>query len=748
MTQSVHILGRGEGAGAVGPIRTVAILVSFLAESAGAAVEPLTLVEGDLGHVSIHNVVGGTPTAVEIYAAEQLQEAFLLATGFEPQINPDKPAEIEIRLGLSRYVGDAGHESDQAYALRRVGDHIELVGNSPAAVMWAAADFARQYLRVAWPIANDVMVLTEGPRASVVVGELDKVEAPDLDIRGWIVGANIDGYHYSHDIGNFMAHNRQNTLHNRIDHMHRGGAYDNMVARGIDVETTGHTFVMLIPAEVYYDEENHPESFHPEFFPLIDGERVKPGYASLHLQLCLSNHDVLDIVVDKIAQGFETYPDLKVYGVGQNDGSGGWCECGHCVMMDGDQAGTGVYSNRLFTFINALADTVGRLYPEKKIGTFAGGMPPDFDIRDNVEVTFILAGGWNYLRKLTDPTDSLNVAVISRLKGWLARSNNVHFWAHHWTSGNDSCPAPFARTVAEGLAGLKELGLKGVCGETRPPYWPGQRVFFYAMARAAWNTSISFDEILDDFSRAAYGPAAEAMKSFYLLYERRIYEHVPFLPRDGATEQLYPSAFSAADLDSLEVYVAVAEAAVAGSLREDDPTADANAAAVAEVRGMFGRFRALSIDPVDIPGIGPNLVINPGAEADSTDWLTNVLYGMGDYAFSTPSGGSHTGERSFAIECTGKAGQAARWYQVEIPVTEGRKYAVRAWVRASGEATGAVEIYAPKRIPLGWVDSGDEWARLVLPEFTAKGPTIGIYPTSHACGTVYFDDLFVAELPR
>jgi len=47
------------------------------------------------------------------------------------------------------------------------------------------------------------------------------------------------------------------------------------------------------------------------------------------------------------------------------------------------------------------------------------------------------------------------------------------------------------------------------------------------------------------------------------------------------------------------------------------------------------------------------------------------------------------------------------------------------WVRASGEATARSRCYAPKRIPLGWVDSGDEWARLVLPGCTAKGPTIG-----------------------
>ena len=702
--------------------------------------KPLLLVQDGVGHVSIRKIDDGTPSAVEEYAAEQLQEAFRLASGVTPPIDPAAPAEVEIRLGLAkRFAAGVGHPSDQAYAVRRAGAHIELVGNSPAAVMWAVADFSRQFLHVAWPIANDVMVLTQGPQSTVVVGQISRIEAPDFDIRGWIVGANIDGYHYSHEIGNWMAHNRQNTLHNRIDYMHQGSAYDKMVARGIDVETTGHTFVMLIPAEVYYDEENHPESYHPEYFPLIDGERVRPGYASLHLQLCLSNREVFDIVVDKIVQGFVEYPELKVYGVGQNDGSGGWCECDHCRAMDGAQAGTRAYSNRLFTFINAVADTIGRIYPDKYIGTFAGGSPPDFDIRDNVAVTFIQAGS-NYLKKLTDPDDPLNARVMTSLTGWLSRSKNVHFWAHYWTSGTNSCPAPFARTVVEGLSELRDLGLKGICGETRPPYWPGQRLFFYAMARAGWDTSLAFDQILEDYSREAYGPAAAPMKSFYLLYEARIYDEVQVLPRDGASEQLFPPAFSSVDMDSLGRYLANAELAAAGG-----PTAYIDA--VAEVRGMFDKFKALSVDPADIPGIGPNLVANPGAEADSSGWLTNVLFDMGDYVFATPAGDAHSGRRSFAIECTGEAGQAARWYQVEIPVTEGKKYAVRAWIRASDGASGAVEVYAPKRIPLGWVDSGDEWVRLVLPEFTATGSTIGIYPTSHRRGTVYFDDLFVAELP-
>jgi hypothetical protein len=232
------------------------------------------------------------------------------------------------------------------------------------------------------------------------------------------------------------------------------------------------------------------------------------------------------------------------------------------------------------------------------------------------------------------------------------------------------------------------------------------------------------------------------MKSYYLLYESRIYKHVPILPRDGAAAQLFPSAFSSIDIETLERHIASAERAVAGG-------AQGSIDAVAEDREMFENFKKVGLDPRDIPGIGPNLVRNPGAEEGSEDWLFDNLFGDGDYTASVANGDAHSGSKSLKIECTGERGQAARWYQT-IRVTPGKTYAGSFWIRASGGAYGRLEMACTPQVqPVGWADSNGRWARIVVPEFTVA-PTrssITIYATNNAGGTVYFDDLFIAELP-
>jgi hypothetical protein len=702
--------------------------------------EPLILVDNGVCNVSIHNIPTAAPSTVETFAAEELQTAFELACGIAPKINPVSPAKIEIRLGVAgQFSKSVGNENEQAYAIHRTNDgNIELIGNCKAAVMWAVDDFCKEVLHVSWPINTDVMMLQGKPQSTVIVGQLCKVDAPDFPVRGWLVAENIDGYHYSDTIGKWMAHNRMNAVQNLFPRMEEGGGYKKMLARGLDVDTTMHDLAWLIPRELY-DE-------HPEYFPLIDGERVKPGPDNISVQRCTSDPDVRNIIIDKIKQGFIDYPDLKVFGVGHNDSAGGrgWCECDNCVAMDGAQAETGARSNRYTEFTNYLANVIAPTHPGKYIGTFAYGRvrtPPDIDIADNVAITYVFMGG-NYMRKITDPCDPRNVKEMATLKGWLDKSDNVHFWTHYWTSDMDSCFAPYARTVIEGFKDLKKLGFRGFIGQTYPYHWPSQRIFFYAIARASWDNSVDFDKVLDDYCNEAFGPAASAMKSYYLLYEDRIYEHVPYLTRDGACAQLFPPAFSSADMDALESYITTAEAAAAkGGF-------GGNIDAVTEMRQMFDRFKAISTDPRDIPGIGPNLIVNPGAEDGQSPWAWDVLYGSGDYSFTIATDAAYSGDNSFKIECTGKGGWA-RWLQsVGEVLTPGKKYAASFWIRADNNgAPGIVEFYMPKLTRIGWQDSNDKWVRIVVPELTATGTNFNIYPSMDGRGYVYFDDFFLAELP-
>jgi len=67
-----------------------------------------------------------------------------------------------------------------------------------------------------------------------------------------------------------------------------------------------HTFDDLIPIEKYYQE-------HPEYFSEIGGQRIKGG------QLCLSNSDMYNELVENLRQKMAKRPDAQIWSVSQND---------------------------------------------------------------------------------------------------------------------------------------------------------------------------------------------------------------------------------------------------------------------------------------------------------------------------------------------------------------------------------------------------------------------------------------------
>ena len=68
-----------------------------------------------------------------------------------------------------------------------------------------------------------------------------------------------------------------------------------------------HTFFPFMPPSEFFDS-------HPEYYSLIDGERIHE-----RAQLCLTNSDVLEIVLDSVAAYFEREPEANVISVSQDD---------------------------------------------------------------------------------------------------------------------------------------------------------------------------------------------------------------------------------------------------------------------------------------------------------------------------------------------------------------------------------------------------------------------------------------------
>ena len=708
-----------------------------------ANTSPTVLVNNGICNVSIHNIVVGT-SAVQSYAAKQLQDAFTLATGATPAINPLTPAPIRINIGeKKRFNAGIFDSSVQAYTIRTTynGD-IELVGSSANAVLWAVDDFCDRVLGVSWPVANGTAVLRGVVRPNLSVEPLCIEESPDFLLRGWLIGDHSpEGTFYNENIVSWMGHNRASIKTTPIEGLElpNPNTYDRILERGLEPDDGScHNFWRLVPTNTYF-------ATHPEYFPLINGVRVPGSTYGIGNQLCVSNPDVKTIIITKIMSEISAYKNIKVFGVVPNDGGGGWCQCANCAVWDGDQAGTGVYSNRLIRLCNEVADWLHTGFPNIKIGTLAYSefvLPPTINVSDNVQI-YYCTGGRNYMKKLTDVSDTSNAMIMSRINGWLAKANNVALYEYYYTTGLESTWLPFSRTLVQEFPELKALGIKGISVETTKGRWPNYIAnVAYTFARATWDTTLTYDQILTDYCVRRYGTASADMYSFYRLYEDSIYAGVPVLKMFGPAEQLYPPCFTSLTIASMESYLSSAEATVAGSSNVQ------NISAIAEDRERFGVFRRLAQDPASIPGIGPNLVLNPGAESGSVNWGFDIQNGA-DYTESISSINPHSGSKSFMIQCTGTPNYA-RWYQTSsCSVIPGHKYTGRLWIKVSGTGSwGEVWFYQGVNDGrLAFVDTGGQWQMIVAPEVIAESSSITIYINTFGPGTVEIDDCFLAELP-
>ena len=94
-----------------------------------------------------------------------------------------------------------------------------------------------------------------------------------------------------------------------------------------------HSFV-----HYYVPLEKYGES-HPEYYSMIDGKRK---LEKMSTQLCLTNPEVLRLVIDQLREDIKAHPEATLFSLSQNDCYFP-CQCPECARVDaeeGSYAGT------------------------------------------------------------------------------------------------------------------------------------------------------------------------------------------------------------------------------------------------------------------------------------------------------------------------------------------------------------------------------------------------------------------------
>lgn len=441
-------------------------------------------------------VVSEEASPSEAYAAEQFQAFFEQAGGGRlPIVTDTERAGRHVFIGPSRPLAasPAGFsvegfgDEDLRIAIRE--DAIAIAGGRPRGTLYGVYTFLEDYLGVRFLTHDHVHVPEVGPWR--VVGPVDRFYHPPLAFR-WSFYAETNRHPA------FAAQNRTNTVPTEA---RLGGK--------TGLELINHSFASLMPSSEFGEE-------HPEYYAFVDGER-RPDLAGngAATELCLTNPGVLRIVTERVLANLRAHPEMKNVSVSQNDNTM-YCRCPDCAAID-EREGTPMGS--LLTFVNAVADEVGKEFPDVLVGTLAYAYsrkaPNTVKPRPNVQIQ-LCSVECCILHPIDDPDCPLNVEFCRDMGEWGQISANVSIWNYNTNFFDYLLPCPNLRVIEPNIRYFVANNAVGVFMQAAYNSQGGEfsDLRNYIMASLLWDPTRNGEALLDEFLRLHYRAAAPPIRRF------------------------------------------------------------------------------------------------------------------------------------------------------------------------------------------------------------------------------------------
>ncbi len=319
-------------------------------------------------------------------------------------------------------------------------------------------------------------------------------------------------FHYDVRTALWMARNRMNFKPIHIDEINQAAP---LLARHLlSPLAFGHSYSAWIPMGDYRE--------HPEWFPLVDGRRLREG------QRCLSNSALRDAWAERLIAYAESHPDLPILSLAPNDGYR-WCTCPDCTALDTPEDRERQELNRRHHHFSAdLARRLRAACPTACLSTisYCNYLDPANDIEQEPNLAVSLCAMHARNRPLDDPLSPINQTFLRRLAAWREKAGKL-FWSSYDLSYGGTLPQAYdaatARTIqvlrANGVAGLKTEVVPGEQERWRVNAWP-----LYLLARLCYAPDLDLAALRQDFCRHAYGPAANPAERILALHAEAMAE--------------------------------------------------------------------------------------------------------------------------------------------------------------------------------------------------------------------------------
>jgi hypothetical protein len=321
---------------------------------------------------------------------------------------------------------------------------------------------------------------------------------------------------------------------------HRLHTIQDMFADGYYV----HTFNRLVPWQEYF-------ASHPEYFAWMNGKRIID-------QLCLSNPEVLDLVIKRLKEEMAKQPDKMVWSVSQNDNFS-YCQCEHCkkiIEEEGSPAGP------IIRFVNEVA----KHFPDKTISTLAyeysRKAPQKTKPAPNVQIMLCTIELNRSKPIATDPTSS---SFLNDMEDWGKLTSNIYLWDYTVDFAHSISPFPNLHVLQPNIQLFVKNGIHQHFQQSNTATGHEMsELKSYVLAKLLWNPDLDVDSLIYEFTEGYYGKAGYWIRRYIYHMQEEILKTGEWLDIYGPPV-LYANTFlSANNMAAYNEYFDKAEAAVAG----------------------------------------------------------------------------------------------------------------------------------------------------------------------------------------
>ncbi len=495
------------------------LLCTLLLGVQGAEAARLALVEN--GKATSEIILPGAPTAVEHYAATELQRAIRLATGAEVPIVADAasvhlPHRIVIATASNaKKLKDLPalpapeHKDDDQITIWHTDDTLYLTGSNARSALYATYRFLEKSLGFRWFWPGDTGEYFER-KEGIVLNDFELKEKGALRYRYLA----INSPHYDHDTLVWMARNRMN-IHFAGSYLNED-RYRNLHEKGFIIRWSGHG--LNLPLSVM--------EAHPDYIAEYAGRRqISKALGSAHL--CWSNPGVQQALIERISTTLRKHPlitSLGIYPVDQTQ----FCQCAQCEAMASD------VSTRYQKLWKVLIDGLRPEFPDLQFTNLAyqAYRPVAKEV-----APFDMFQYTAYNVSYRHPLDSghpANATALQEMKEWKAMGIPTGLRGYELIPTTEPMFIPNVRYIVGEMNFLKRNGMTSFSTEV-PPYgvsresdaplhytrWFAHRMNLYAIGRATWEREVTSEEIVADWMTTLYGAkAGEPMKRYYFAMEK------------------------------------------------------------------------------------------------------------------------------------------------------------------------------------------------------------------------------------